>query len=98
MKVYIIFLLMIVSCNNNKKIILNKNSADENLAIQIAEKKIDKVYGVSTVDSEKPLKAEKINDTIWSVHGTLPKGYIGGVVSSKVDIKNKKVVEFSHGK
>ena len=103
MKIYILLLLIVVSCNNNNKINLDKKSADENLSIQIAEKKFNEVYGVSTIDNEKPLTAQKINDSIWSVSGTMPKSkngeiILGGTAFGKVDVKNKKVIEYSHGK
>lgn len=87
---------MIISCNN--KINSNKNISDEDIALKIAEDKFNEVYGKDKIANEQPFKAKKINDSIWFVDGTLPKGYKGGVAYGKVDVKNKKFIKFSHSK
>lgn len=76
----------------------NKILTDEDLAIQIAEKKWVEVYGKETIAEEQPLKAKKMNDSIYFVQGTSSKPKIGGVAFGKVDIKNKMVLNYSHGK
>ena len=96
MKFSILLLLIIVSCNN--KIVSNKNIRDKNLAIKIAQTKFNKVYGKSMIAEEQPFRAKKINDSIWYVEGTFKSIGFGGVAFGKVDVKNKKVIEFSHGK
>ena len=49
------------------------------------------------MDKEKPLIVEKINDSIYSVRGSFNNKGIGGVAFGKVDVKNNKIIEYSHG-
>lgn len=95
MKIYLLFLLIIMSCKNKTE---NLKLSDENRAIQIAAKKWNEVYGDKTMNEEQPLKAKKENDSIWFVEGTFKGNGRGGVAFGKVDVKNKKVIEYSHGK
>lgn len=50
------------------------------------------------INKQKPFIAEKKNDSIWIVHGIFPKpATIGGVAYAEVNVKNKKVVNYTHG-
>lgn len=92
---FFILLLLCISCEKN---VPNKILSNEDLAIQIAEKKWNEVYGKETMSKEKPLKAKKINDSIYFVEGTFNSTGIGGVAFGEVDIKNKVILNYSHGK
>ena len=92
MKYYIFILLVLFSCC--KHTILNKT--DKEIAIDIAKKRWIEVYGTS-INKQKPFVAEKKNDSIWIVQGTLSKDRIGGVAYAEVNLKTKKVIKYTHG-
>ncbi|MEC5158019.1 NTF2 fold immunity protein [Chryseobacterium sp. MP_3.2] len=98
MRLTISFLLLIISCGKSEKLNSNKILTDEELAIQIAEKKWREVYGKKAMAEEQPLKAKKINDSIYFVEATFSSTGFGGVAFGEVDIKNKVVLNYSHGK
>lgn len=93
----IIFTILLVCCKNGEFKKNAEESTDSNIAISLAEEKWLKIYGKS-VNEQKPFVAEKKNDSIWSVQGTLPKNKLGGVAYAEVNVKTKKVVSFTHGK
>ena len=95
MKSYFPLLLLFISC---EKTVSNKILSSENVAIKIAEQKFNEVYGKETMSKEKPLTAKKINDSIYFVEGTFNKTGFGGVAYGEVDIKNKIILNYSHGK
>ena len=67
------------------------------MAILIAEKKWIEIYGKEVMAKEQPLKARKLNDSIYFVEGTFNSKGFGGVAFGEVDIKNKVVLKYSHG-
>jgi hypothetical protein len=71
-------------------------SVDKKEVIAIAEQKWLEVYGVS-IHKQKPFVAEKKNDSIWIVQGTLSKNKIGGVAYAEVNLKTKQVIKYTHG-
>ncbi|MGS0749124.1 NTF2 fold immunity protein [Halpernia sp. GG3] len=97
MKIFILFLLMFISCSKIRKN-YSGGMTDKFLAIEIAQKKWNEVYGEEKMSNEQPLEARKLNGSIWYVEGTFNSIGFGGVAFGKVDVKNKKVIEFSHGK
>jgi hypothetical protein len=76
--------------------------ADANQAIGIAEKEFIRVYG-EEVTKERPFVATLVNDTIWVVKGTFPKGNPseirkGGVARAEINANNCKIIKIIHGK
>jgi len=96
MKYYFFILLyFLFSCCKNESLKTVKLT-DKEIAVLIAEQKFLSIYGKS-VNKQKPFAAEKKNDSIWIVHGTLPKPTIGGVAYAEVNVRTKKVIRYTHG-
>jgi hypothetical protein len=55
------------------------------------------VYGKKQIESELPLHAA-LKGQIWSVHGTLPKGWMGGTLTIQIDKASGKILYLMHGK
>ncbi|KFE97363.1 hypothetical protein IX39_20440 [Chryseobacterium formosense] len=101
--IFLIFILF--ACNKvDKSISLDCN--DETKVIAIAEREWLKVYGKSIYET-RPFIAEKVNDSIWKVSGTLNSvTYInnkmvltsGGVPYIEINSKNCAVTNITHGK
>jgi hypothetical protein len=53
---------------------------------------------VKKIYSKKPFKAKLVNDTIWVVCGTLPKGRKGGVPYIEINKRDCKIFKVKHGK
>jgi hypothetical protein len=69
---------------------------DEKTAITIAETVLIPIYGKEQIDSEKPFHAQLSGD-IWTVEGSLPEGWVGGVASVKLSKKDARVIKIEHG-
>lgn len=76
---------------------VNGRVPNEETAIRIAEAVWLPIYGNLIYDS-KPFKAKLIDDSIWVVLGTLPKGYVGGTPYAEIQKKDGKVLKVIHGK
>ncbi|KXH81142.1 NTF2 fold immunity protein [Chryseobacterium kwangjuense] len=97
MKNYIL-LFILFSCCENKTI--NKSEivgSEKEIALILAERKWNEVYGKSQISGQKPFVAEKKNDSIWIVHGTFNKTGFGGVAYAEVNVKTQEVIEYTHG-
>ena len=70
---------------------------DEETAIKIAESVWYPIYG-SDIYTELPFKAEMVGDSIWFVHGTLPKGFFGGVCMIRIRKSDGKILFVGHEK
>lgn len=93
----IISTILLSCCKNGKLNQKEDQSSDSNVAISLAGEKWLEIYGKS-VNEQKPFVAEKKNDSLWIVQGTLPKNRLGGVAYAEVNIKTKKVIKYTHGK
>jgi len=93
---FLFLLLLLISCNKAGNV-YSEDNTDKDVAISAVEKVWKSVYGKSQINSQKPFVAEQKNDSIWIVHGTLSKPTIGGVAYARVNVKTKKVTEYSHG-
>jgi hypothetical protein len=68
---------------------------DERTAIAIAEAVFIPIYGKEQIDSEKPLKG-KLKNGIWTVQGSLPKGWDGGNAVVTIARQNGRIVFVTH--
>ena len=71
---------------------------DSATAIKISKAIWIPIYGDSEIESERPFKAELIHDTVWSVHGTLPEGWIGGTAVALIRKSDGKILFVTHDK
>ena len=93
-----IALIVLISCN--QKNIKSHESfclKDSKSAIEMTEEKWLEIYGKS-IYKDKPFKAELINDTVWLVYGSLPKGYVGGTPQAEINAKTCVIIKIIHGK
>jgi NTF2 fold immunity protein len=70
---------------------------DEATAIRVAEAILDPIYGEKQILTERPFHAS-LNDGIWTVSGSLPQGWDGGVATIRIDKKTGTVISYIHGK
>lgn len=70
---------------------------DERTAISVAEAILSPIYGEKQIISERPFHAT-LNDGIWTVSGSLPQGWNGGVATIRIDKKTGTVISYIHGK
>ncbi|WP_374441370.1 NTF2 fold immunity protein [Epilithonimonas sp.] len=93
MKHFFLLLFIIALSCCKKKVI----ESDKEIALTLAEKTWKNAYGKSTIDRQKPFATKKKNDSIWIVSGTMSKPAIGGVAYAEVNVKTKKVINYTHG-
>ena len=70
---------------------------DEETAIQIAVAVWMPIYGEKQIEGEKPYRA-KLNNGIWTVEGTLPDEWVGGVAVVEIAKEDGRILRVSHGK
>jgi NTF2 fold immunity protein len=71
---------------------------DEATAIKVAEAILSPIYGEKLILSERPFHAT-LKEDIWTITGTLPKGWdFGGVATIRIDKKTGAVISCIHGK
>ena len=68
-----------------------------NKVIFLVEKEWVKIYGNKIYD-KKPFIIKIKNDSIWSVEGTLPEDFYGGVPYAEINIKTFEISNITHGK
>ena len=95
----IILLLTVSFCFAGEYSFVPKNGfvPDEKTAIAIAEAVWAPIYGEKKITNEKPFKA-KLKDGMWTVEGSLPKLYVGGVAVAEISQKDGCILSISHGK
>ena len=70
---------------------------DDKTAIKIAEAMLSPIYGEKQIEGERPFHAI-LNENIWTISGSLPEGYVGGVAVIRVDKRTGKILSYIHGK
>ena len=55
------------------------------------------IYGIKQIESEKPFSAE-LKDGVWTVTGSLPAGWKGGVALIEIAKQDARVIRVSHEK
>lgn len=70
---------------------------DAKTAIAIAIAVWNPVYGEKEIASEKPYQAVLTNDR-WTVTGSVPKGWVGGVATAVIAKRDGRVIKIYHTK
>ena len=70
---------------------------DASTAIKIAMAVWEPIYGREHIRRKKPFRA-KLHNGIWSVRGSLPKGYLGGVPEAEISKRDGRILRVSHGR
>ena len=70
---------------------------DAATAIKIAVAVCEPIYGRDHIAKKKPFHAT-LKDGIWTVEGSLPKGWLGGVPEAEIAQKDGRILRISHGK
>jgi len=70
---------------------------NKEIAIAVAEVILDSIYGKKTIDREKPLVAT-LDGEVWTVHGSLPKGVLGGTATIRISKKSGEIISVVHYK
>jgi hypothetical protein len=70
---------------------------DEATAIAIAVAVWTPIYGKEKILSEKPFVA-RLDGDVWSVHGTLREGWIGGTAEAEISKEDGRILSVMHGK
>lgn len=70
---------------------------DEKTAIRIAEAVWSPIYGEDKIQNEKPFVAS-LKHEVWTVQGSLPKGWVGGVAIAEISKSDGRILRVSHGK
>jgi len=69
---------------------------DAETAVKISEIILDRIYGQTEIDMEKPLKTTLV-DGVWIVKGTMLPGMLGGVAELHINKKDGMILFLSHG-
>jgi hypothetical protein len=70
---------------------------DAETAISIARAVWIPIYGAKQIDRQKPYEVTLTGD-VWTVTGSLPKGYSGGVAGAEISKRDGRVIRVSHDK
>ena len=70
---------------------------DEKTAIRIAEAVWSPIYGEDKIQNEKPFVAS-LKGEVWTVQGSLPKGWVGGVAIAEISKSDGRILRVSHGR
>lgn len=70
---------------------------DAKTAIKIAVAVWEPIYGDQQIAGEKPYHAQ-LKDGVWTVEGSLPDGWRGGVAIAKIAKSDGRVLLVIHGK
>jgi hypothetical protein len=70
---------------------------DAATAIKIAVAVWEPIYGREHIAQKKPFHAT-LHDGIWSVRGSLPNGWLGGVPEAEISKRDGRILRVNHGK
>jgi NTF2 fold immunity protein len=84
--------------NRSRYVPPNGYVPDEHTAVAIAEAVLVPIYGENLIKAERPFHAT-IAHGVWTVMGTLPKGYdVGGVAVLKLSKSDARILQVIHSK
>jgi len=69
---------------------------DEETAISIAVAVWKPIYGKEHIEDEKPYRA-KLKNGVWTVTGSLPEGWNGGVAEAEIAKDDGRILRITHG-
>ncbi|MFZ4798968.1 MAG: YbbC/YhhH family protein [Bacteroidia bacterium] len=95
-----LFAIGLFCCNATKFESIKHNSnyvPDEKTAIKVAEAIFIPIFG-DKVLKERPFKAKLMDDEIWLVEGSLPRGAVGGVATMEIQKSDCKILTVYHTK
>jgi hypothetical protein len=70
---------------------------DAPTAVDVGRVILEKIYGKENISRQLPLTAT-LKSGIWTVAGTLPKNYVGGVALIEIRKDDGKISRVTHGK
>jgi len=70
---------------------------DAETAIAIAVAVWNPIYGKDHIAHERPYRAT-LSNGIWTVVGSLPRGYVGGVAEAEIAQDDGRILGITHGK
>jgi hypothetical protein len=70
---------------------------DSETAIRIAVAIWEPIYGRKQIEGQKPYRAT-LKDGVWTVEGSLPDGWLGGVAVAEISKSDGRILRVSHGK
>ena len=66
-------------------------------AVKIAVAVWEPIYRADKISDEKPFHAT-LAKGVWTVQGSLPKGWVGGVAFAEIAKADGRILRISHGK
>jgi hypothetical protein len=66
-------------------------------AVRIAVAVWVPIYGEKQIQGERPYNAT-LKKGVWTVTGSLPKGWVGGVALAEISKRDGRILRVSHGK
>lgn len=70
---------------------------DAETAIAIARAVWLPIYGAKVIDAEKPYNA-RLNGDVWTVTGSLPERYSGGIAGVEISKQDGRIIRVSHNR
>jgi NTF2 fold immunity protein len=95
-----IFSLTIFSCNKKNLAISSNDDCiikNEQTFVRISENILFDVYGEDNIIKQKPYLVRNVNDTIWTMTGSIQTD-LGGVFYLEMNCKNAQVLKIEHTK
>ena len=69
---------------------------NDSMAYNLSSLIISSIYGEECLRSESPAHIRLINDSVWCVSGSLPKGDVGGTYSILIDKYSGRILRVWH--
>lgn len=76
----------------------NGTIPDAKAAAGIAKIILNYCFGEGTINKEQPFNVELVNNRVWYIYGSLPKGSFGGAAQISIQKSDGKVLGMYHGK
>ena len=76
----------------------NGTIPDAKAAVGVAKIILNYCFGEGTINKENPLNVELVNNRVWYIYGSLPKGSFGGAAQISIQKSDSKVLGIFHGK